>query len=134
MDVSDTQLRNFILDAGLLSRKDFAATEKQAKEKGEPLGSYLVSQGSLTEDELRRVQAYILGIPFIDLRSRKIDFSVLSLIPEPVARTHNIVAFNKTADSLEVAMLDIQDLGAIEFIKKKVGLKISAASHECRIH
>jgi len=48
----------------------------------------------------------------------------LALIPEPIARTHNIVAYKKNADSLEVAMLDTNDLAAIEFIKKKVGLKI----------
>jgi type II secretory ATPase GspE/PulE/Tfp pilus assembly ATPase PilB-like protein len=34
------------------------------------------------------------------------------------------VAFKKTDVSLEVAMLDVDDLSAIEFIKKKVNLKI----------
>src|SRR3990167_8763658 len=53
-----------------------------------------------------------------------LDFSVLSLIPEPIARNHNIVAFRKINDSLEVAMLDTEDLTAIDFVKKKVGLKI----------
>ncbi|MEQ1561636.1 MAG: GspE/PulE family protein, partial [Nitrospira sp.] len=48
----------------------------------------------------------------------------LSLIPEPIARNHNIVAFKKTDTALEVAMLDTEDLTAIDFIKKKVGLKI----------
>ena len=34
------------------------------------------------------------------------------------------MAFRRTGDNLEVAMLDIKDLSSIEFIKKKVGLKI----------
>jgi type IV pilus assembly protein PilB len=46
------------------------------------------------------------------------------MIPEPVARTHNIIAYKKTAAALEVAMLDTADLPAIDFVKKKVGLKI----------
>jgi hypothetical protein len=70
------------------------------------------------------MQAYILGIPFVDLKSEKLPFEVLSLIPEPIARNHNIVAFKKTDTALEVAMLDTEDLTAIDFIKKKVGLKI----------
>jgi len=71
------------------------------------------------------MQAYILGIPFVDLKSQKIDFEILSAIPEPIARNHNVIAFRKTKDTLEVAMLDTDDLPAIDFIKKKTGLKIT---------
>src|SRR3989344_572459 len=124
MRVPDTQLKTFILDSGLISRKDVEAAEKVAAERKQPLGEQLVSQGALNEDDLRRMQAHILGIPFISLAGLKIDFSVLSMIPEPIARTHNIVAYKKTDQALEIAMLDTSDLTAIDFIKKKVGLKI----------
>ncbi|MFA6898526.1 MAG: ATPase, T2SS/T4P/T4SS family, partial [Candidatus Paceibacterota bacterium] len=97
---------------------------EKAKKKKVKVTELLVNKGKITEDDLRRMQAYVLGIPFVDLKSQRIDFSILSTIPEPVARTHNIVAFKKSADSLEVAMLDTDDLNAIDFIKKKVGLKI----------
>src|SRR3990167_4553482 len=73
---------------------------------------------------MRRMQAYVLGIPFVDLKNQKIDFDILSLIPEPIARNHNIIAFRKSEKDLEVAMLDTDDLGAIDFVKKRVGLKI----------
>jgi len=102
------------------------AAEKTAKENKEELSHTLVSSGLLGEDDVRRMQAHILGIPFVSLEGNKVDFSVLSLVPEPIARKHNIVAFKKNADSLEVAMLDTNDIGAIDFIKKKVGLKILA--------
>ena len=49
---------------------------------------------------------------------------MLNIIPEPIARKNNIVAFRKTGRNLEVAMLDPGDLQTIEFIKKKAGLKI----------
>src|SRR5690606_7172189 len=62
--------------------------------------------------------------PFVSLRGLKIDFNILSLIPEPVARNHNIVAYNRSDKGLEVAMLNTADLPAIDFIKKKVGVKI----------
>ena len=88
------------------------------------MGEVLVNQGKISEDDLRRIQAYVLGIPFVNLKGERIDFEVLSLIPEPVARSHNIVAFKKSASELEVAMLDTDDLAAIDFIKKKVRLKI----------
>jgi len=65
-----------------------------------------------------------LGIPFINIKDEKIPPEVLSLIPEPIARNHNIIAFKKTNNAVEVAMLDTEDLEAINFIKKKIGLKI----------
>ncbi len=124
MFIEDKQLKDFILDSGLVSKKDLTDCELEAKEKKTTLGEILVNHGKLSEDDLRKMQAYVLGIPFVDLKSIRVDFSILSLIPEPIARNHNIVAFKKTPDTLEVAMLDTDDLSAIDFIKKKVGLKI----------
>ncbi len=124
MQIEERQLENFIIDSGVVSKEGMQELKKVAKESGLGLGRAAVQKGILTDDDLRRMQAYILGVPFVDLKNRKIDFAVLSMIPEPIARNHNIVAFRKNADSLEVAMLDTEDLTAIDFIKKKVGLKI----------
>lgn len=124
MFIDDAKLKEFIVDSGLVSRKDIEEAEKESKLRNMSIDKVLVSNGALSEDDLRRIQAYVLGIPFVNLKDKKIEFEVLSLIPEPIARNNNIVAFKKTPDSLEVAMLDTQDLNAIEFVKKKVGLKI----------
>ena len=124
MRIKDEQLKRFVIDSGLIPRKDLDAAEKKAAEQSVPMATVLVNEGSISVDDLRRIESYVLGIPFISLGDKKIDFEVLSLIPEPVARNHNIVAFKKHADALEVAMLDTADLPAIDFIKKKVGLKI----------
>jgi type IV pilus assembly protein PilB len=124
MRVQDEQLRRFVLDSNLVSKADMATAEKAAKDEDQTLSHALMALGFLTEDDMRRVESYILGIPFVSLKDIKIEFDILSLIPEPVARTHNIIAYKKTAAALEVAMLDTADLPAIDFVKKKVGLKI----------
>lgn len=124
MFVEEKHLKEFILDSGLVSRADLSLAEEEAKKKAVGVGEILVNQGKIGEDDLRKMQAYVIGIPFVDLKGQKISFEVLSLIPEPIARNHNIVAFKKTDDTLEVAMLDTDDLNAIDFVKKKVGLKI----------
>lgn len=124
MRIQDEQLKHFVLDAGLIKKSDIAAVEKIAKEERRTLAEALIAHGHMTEDDMRRVESYVLGIPFVSLKSNKIDFEVLTLIPEPVARNHNIIAYKKTDKELEVAMLDTADLPAIDFVKKKVGLKI----------
>jgi type IV pilus assembly protein PilB len=125
MLIEDSQLKKFILDSGLVSQADLDVAEESATKEGRSLGDILVTSGKLSSDNLRRIQAYVLGIPFVELTQQKIPFDVLSLIPEPIARAHNIVAFKKTDDTLEVAMLNVDDLSAIDFIKKKVNLKIA---------
>jgi type IV pilus assembly protein PilB len=122
--IQDEQLKRFVLDAGLIKKVDIAQVEKIAKEERRTLAEALIAQGHMTEDDMRRVESYVMGIPFISLKNMKIDFEILSLIPEPVARTHNIIAYKKTDKELEVAMLDTADLPAIDFVRKKVGFKI----------
>jgi len=124
MKYSIDQLKRFLLDTGLISEQDIALAEKKALEKKTTIGDVLISDGKIPEDDFRQVEAHILGTPFVDLKGQKIDQKILSLIPEPVARKHNIVAYKKDGQNLEVAMLDPQDFEAIEFIKKAVDAKI----------
>lgn len=126
MYISETHLKTFLADAGLVSQKDFDAAEAEAKANGQTVGEVLTAKNAIGEDELRRTYAYILGIPFVSLTGTQIKYETLELIPEPVARRNNIIAYNHRADELEVAMLDTDDLAAIDFIKKKTHLKVQA--------
>ena len=116
MRIKEDQLKKFILESGLVSESDILKAEKIAKEKEQGLGAILLGQGKLSEVDLKRIEAYVLGIPFVSLIGEKIDFETLSLIPETIARKHNIIAFKRTPRGLQVAMLDVDDLQVINFI------------------
>ncbi len=124
MKVSEKDLKEFILDSGLVPRKDVEAAEEQAKKKKQSIGDILLAEGALTTDALRRIKGYVLGVPFVNLKDSKVPIEILSLIPEPIARTHSIIAYKKENGQLEVAMLDTEDLPAIDSVRKKTGLKI----------
>ncbi|MEI6528347.1 MAG: GspE/PulE family protein [bacterium] len=126
MSTQDKQLKEFLIDSGLVTEVDYDEAEAESaksKDKQSP-GHILINLGKISENDFRRAEAYVFGIPFVSLKTQKVDPNVLSLIPEPIARKNNIVAFKKTDDALEVALLDPKDLTAIDFIKKKVGLRI----------
>jgi type IV pilus assembly protein PilB len=124
MQVDEKKFLDLVADSGLISKTDLAMAAKKAKETNQSLGSVLLSQGTLTEKDLHSMEAIVLGIPFVSLKGEKIDPEVLALIPEPIARKNNIIAYKKTAKGLEVAMLDADDLSVLDFVKKKVGLSI----------
>lgn len=124
MKIEESQLKAFILDSGLVSADNLKKAEEEAARAGTLFRDILLNKEYIKEDELRRLEAYILGIPFVDLTRENINPKILQIIPEPIARKHNIVAFKKTGKDLEVGMLDPDDLPIIEFIKKKEHLRI----------
>lgn len=124
MVIDEEQLKKSILDSGLVSKSDLGDAIKIAEEKKQKLSNVLLSLGKVSETDLKKMEALVLEIPFVSLVNEKIDFSVLSLIPEPIARNHNIIAYKSTATSIEIAMLDVDDLPMIDFIKKRLRKKI----------
>lgn len=118
MRVETKKLEKFILDAGMIDEKRFQEVKKESEKSGKDLGEILVSEDLISEKELIKVQAYVLGIPFINLENEIIPQDILKIIPESIARSHNIIAFSKKGNDLEVAMLDPDDLMTTGFIKK----------------
>ena len=124
MRVEPKQLKAFLIDAAIINEAQFDEIQKKAEATGQKIEDILVGEKLISQADLIKLEAYILGIPYIDLEKETIKPEILKIIPEPIARTHNIVAFRKKGNNLEVAMLDPEDLRIIEFIKKKAGLKI----------
>ena len=124
MRIAAQQLKDFLLDSGLLSKEKIEEAIVKAAESKKDLGQYLLEAELLQEAELQKVYAYVLGIPFVDLVKETIPLEILQVVPEPIAKKSNIVSFEKEGNNLKVAMLNPEDLQTIDFIKKKTGLRI----------
>ncbi|MDD5145477.1 MAG: GspE/PulE family protein [Candidatus Pacebacteria bacterium] len=124
MKVEPGQLKAFLLDASLITEEQFGEAQKKAKGCDKKIEDVLISDGLISQEELIKLEAYILGIPFVNLEKEIILPEILKIIPEPIARSNNIIAFRKSGQNLEVAMLDPEDLRTIEFIKKTSDYKI----------
>lgn len=122
MMIDEAKLRNLLRDTNIISEADLSRFDET--HGAQSLSEFLLQEGKVKESEIKRLEAYVLGIPFIGLTKERIDQSVLALIPEPIARRYNVVAYRKKDTDLEIALLDIGNLPAIDFIKKKTGLRI----------
>lgn len=125
MKIENRQLRDFILDSDMLDKEKIKEAYQEAESQKKQLGNLLLERKLISEIELRKLYAYILGIPFVDLTKELISHDTLQLIPEPIARKYGIVAFEKTGNDIKVAMLNPDDLQTIDFIKKKTGYRIT---------
>lgn len=124
MKIKNQQLKEFILDSDLVAAESLEGAFQEAERSKTSLGVVLLSKKLLSETDLQKLYAYILGIPFVDLSKEAIPTDILHIIPEPIAKKSHVVAFEKAGTNLKVAMLNPDDLQTIDFIKKKTGLKI----------
>ncbi len=77
-----------------------------------------LASGPMSEDEKRRAEALRLGVPFVTLGRDDISLASLVLIPEPLSRTANIIAYSRGEEGIEVALLDLADLPLIDFLRQ----------------
>ena len=124
MRVEPQQLKAFMIDANLIEESKFDLLLDKAKKEGKRIEEVLLEEKILSEEQLAKLKAYILGIPYVSLEKETIDLDVLKIIPETIARSYNIIAYKKKGNQLEVAMVDPGDLLIIDFLSKTTNFKI----------
>lgn len=124
MRIENEQLKDFLADANLLDAKTVEDAFNEATKDKKQLGDLLLEKKLVSDADLRKLYAYILGIPFMNLEKEAIPTDILQIIPEAIAKKYDVVAFQKEGNALKVAMMNPDDLQTIDFIRKKTGLKI----------
>lgn len=124
MRIENEQLKEFIKDSGMIEEKELEEAFKEAEGAKKKLGEVLLAKKLIDELKLRKLYAYILGVPFVDISKEIISPEILQIVPEPIAKKYKIVAFEKNGQELKVAMINPEDMQTIDFIRKKTGLKI----------
>ncbi len=116
-------IRQVLLDNKLLSEDQIDGAARQAADKHISLAEELTGSNLVTEELLYETLANAWKIPFVDISAQTIRRDILTLLPETIIQSHNVVTFDKSDTSVKVAMLDPDDLQIIDFIDKKTGLK-----------
>ncbi len=118
MRIGNEQLKNFIKDSEMISDENLSVAFAEAENGKKTLGDVLLAKKFIDEERLRKLYAYILGIPFVDLQKETIAPDILQMIPEPIAKKYKIVAFEKNGAELKIAMLNPEDIQTVDFIRK----------------
>lgn len=98
------------------------------KEEGinENIGDVLVELGYCGEDELYKMYAERLKIPFVDLGDVEISIASANKIPVAVARKHTVLAIDESNNVLTIATTDPIDFYSLEEIKMITGMEYNA--------
>ncbi|MBI4426475.1 MAG: type II/IV secretion system protein [Candidatus Kerfeldbacteria bacterium] len=122
--INQTKLYNILTKSSVIASDALDGAVQESKEQHADLAQFLVAKNLASETILYETIATGLKIPFVDLSAIKVRRDILTIVPEPIAQLHHLVAFDKTDQGLKVATLDPDDIQSFEFLEKKVGLPI----------
>jgi type IV pilus assembly protein PilB len=126
------QVEEAVVNEGLVSPEKFRELKEEADSKRIPFFSILVSGGHITNEDLTKTIAHVTKMPYVNLSSAKIDPKILSLLPQEIAERYMAVPLGEMENRLVVAMLDADNVQAVDFLSNKIGrpLKVYVASEE----
>ena len=117
-----------LVQAGIVDAVYGRALKERYKQPDQ-IAQFLLAQNKVKEEEIAKAMAVVLKIPFIHLKGRTLDHSVVSTIPEQTARAFNTVAFETNSTGVSVAVARPYTLSpalqnALKEIETKRGVKI----------
>jgi len=118
------RLGEYLVDKGLVSKEQIEAALEEQKKAGSRLGQTLIELGFLKEEDLIVELARQLNLAHIDISSYRLKPEIVELIPEKVARQHELVALEKAGNNLSIAMSDPLNVFAIDEVQKITNCRI----------
>ena len=124
------QVEDTLVSEGLLTDDQLKDIKKKADEQSTPFLSMLLTSGQVSDEALTRIIAQVTKVPYVNLSTARIDPKVIDLLPSEVAERYMAVPLGEMQNRLVVAMLDADNVQAVDFLSNKIGrpLKVYAAS------
>ncbi|MCA9326268.1 type II/IV secretion system protein [Candidatus Saccharibacteria bacterium] len=129
---SQIQVEETLVSEGVITEADLQEIRAVAERDKLPVFSQLVASGKVSNEQLTKAIAVVTKVPYVNLTTAKVDPKVLDLLPQEVAERYMAVPLGEMQHRLVVAMLDADNIQAVDFLSNKVGraLKVYSASEE----
>ncbi|MDO8670892.1 MAG: GspE/PulE family protein [Dehalococcoidia bacterium] len=118
------RIGDILREGGFITEAQMKAALEQATASGKKFGQVLIEQGAITPEGLATALSFQFGVPVADLRQIKIDPEAVRLVPEHIAREHNVMPLAIDGEMLRVAMEDPTNLSALDTLAAVTGKQI----------
>jgi type IV pilus assembly protein PilB len=126
MRFSVKRFKDLFVSPGHIREKDFDKIVREAQRNQTSIESEIINGGYIHDEQLGKVVADAFDWHYVDITDVQIPEDIITIIPEVVARSQGVVAFERKNDVLKLAMNDPSDITFIKDIEKKTGLLIEA--------
>ncbi len=117
-----------LVNGGLVDPADVARVQQEVLQTKRPLIETLLAQKIITNEMLAHATAMVMGVPYVDLKNVEMDQAVLTLIPLEVAERSMVVPLGENNGQLIVAMLDVGNIQAIDYLSTLLGKPVRAVT------
>ncbi len=105
MESIDDQLLATLNELGIIDQQKLADLFAQSQTDHTSFQEKLLNADLISDLDLGKTVAELLGVPFVDLSVIQIPQELLKLVPESYAREHEVMAFAETPTEVKLAMV-----------------------------
>ena len=121
-ETTQHQIEQELINEGLIDADKLELYRAKAGKEHKPLFSLLISDKAISDEAFTKATAKVNHIPYVNLTdSPPIAQKVLELINQDTANFYMAVPLGTMKDKLVVAMLDANNIQAVDFLSNKVG-------------
>lgn len=119
-------LSDILYEKGLITDEQLDRILKIQQDNGNDLQKIIINLDILKKDELMIALADEIGVKYVNLDDINIEPTIVVLIPEEMARRHQLIAIDKDEKILTVAMANPLDVFAHDELKIRLGYDIDS--------
>lgn len=119
-------LSDILYEKGLITDEQLDRILKIQQDNGNDLQKIIIDLDILKKDELMLALADEIGVKYVNLDDINIEPTIVVLIPEEMARRHQLIAIDKDEKKLTVAMANPLDVFAHDELKIRLGYDIDS--------
>jgi type IV pilus assembly protein PilB len=129
---TQTQVQDTLVADKILTQQQLDDIKARADKDKLPIISVLLGSGHVSNEQLTKAIAQVTKVPYVNLSGVRVEQKVLDLLPAEIAERYMAVPLGETQRRLAVAMLDADNVQAVDFLSNRLGrpLKVYAASEE----
>lgn len=122
MRITDSLVEKLLQNSKKVTKEQLAALREQKKTDKASLQELAVKSKLVSEQELTKLYAGEIDVPYVELNAKEIKPATLKLLPERIARQYNAVVFDVDKDGAKLlAVEDPDDIQGLNFLQRQLG-------------
>ncbi|MBR3353673.1 type II/IV secretion system protein [Candidatus Saccharibacteria bacterium] len=123
---AEEQIINLLLAEGLADSNLVYSIKQDSEQHNKPVLAELIARKIISDDMVAHATAAIIGVPYVELKNITIDQDILSKIPAEASTRVFAVPLGEKDGILNVAMVDVTNVQAIDYLSNLVNQPIRA--------
>ncbi|MBP5204682.1 Flp pilus assembly complex ATPase component TadA, partial [Candidatus Saccharibacteria bacterium] len=115
-----------LIDEGLANAEAIKSASAEVEKNKQPLIAYLTSKKIINNEMVAHATAVVIGVQYVDLKNVTMDREILLNLPQDVADRSMVVPVGEMGDQLVVAMIDVTNVQATDYLATLTGRPIKA--------